>query len=119
MEESMTILHAVSTHQFVHVLSEEALPSNTDRLRALQRPRHIRPLLPIEMEKTRQTPVICMLGIPESIRHAAKQVAATPVQLQSSRSVVTEPLQDAHPPVPMKHAEKGSHEPGGYGPPPV
>ncbi len=115
----MTIPHAVPTHRFVHLLSEEAPASNTDRLRALQRPRHIRPLLPIEMEKTRQTPIIGMSGIPESIRHAAKQVAATPVQLQSSRSLVTGPLQDAHTPVPMKHAEKRSREPGEHGPSPV
>src|SRR6266571_8344461 len=102
MEESMTIPHAVPTHRFVHLLSEEAPASNTDRLRAIQRPKHIRPLLPIEMEKTRQTPAISMSVIPESVRHAAVQMPTTPVQVQISGPLLTGPLQDVHTPAPMK-----------------
>ena len=54
----MTIPHAVPTYQVVH-----ALETDTDRLRAIQRPKHIRPLLPIEMEKTRLTPAYIVAAV--------------------------------------------------------
>jgi hypothetical protein len=110
----MTIPHAVPTYQVVH-----ALETDTDRLRAIQRPKHIRPLLPIEMEKTRLTPAISMSGIPESVRYAAVQMPTTPVRVQNSGSLVTGPLQDVHIPAPIKHPKKGSHEPGAHGTPPL
>ncbi len=108
----MTIPHAIPTHQVVHALSEEILETDTDRLRAIQRPKHIRPLLPIEMEKTRQTPAISMSVIPGSVRYAAVQMPTTLVQVPNSG-----PLQHIH--TPIKHPKKGSHEPGAYGTPPV
>jgi hypothetical protein len=110
----MTIPHAVPTYQVVH-----ALETDTDRLRAIQRPKHIRPLLPIEMEKTHLTPAISMSGIPESVRYAAVQMPTTPVRVQNSGSLVTGPLQDVHIPVAIKHPKKGSHEPGAHGTPPL
>ncbi len=110
----MTIPHAILTHQVVYTLSEETPETDTDRLRAIQRPKHIRPLLPIEMEKTRQTPAISMSVIPESVRHAAVQMPTTPVQVQ-----ISGPLQDVHTPAPMKHPRKGSHESRAHGTPPV
>lgn len=115
----MTIPHAVPTHQFVHALSEETLETDTDRLRTIQRPKHIRPLLPIEMEKTRLTPAVSMSVIPESVRHAAVQMPATPVQGQNSGPLLIGPLEGVHTSAPMKHPKKGSHEPGVHGTAPV
>src|SRR5438105_4533749 len=119
MEGRMTIPHAILTHQVVYTLSEETPETDTDRLRAIQRPMHIRPLLPIEMEKTRQTPAISMSGISESVRYAAVQVPTTPVRVQNSGPLVTGPLQNVHTPAPIKHSKKGSYEPGAYGTSPV
>ncbi len=115
----MTIPHAIPTHQAVLALREKTLETDTDRLRAIQRPKHMRPLLPIEMEKTRQTPAIGMSVIPQSVRHAAVQMPTTALQLQNSGPLLTGPLQDVHTPAAMKHPKKGSHEPWAHGTPTV
>lgn len=105
-ESGETALHRMInwntvSYTFFEDGDEQATKTNTDRLRAVQRPKNIRPLLPIEMEKTRQTPIMSIAaGSATAIDMAeTRQTPAIgmPVIPKSIRPQVTECVQTIGP----------------------